>query len=106
MPFKSGNGRDVDKDIVSGLEGEVWGPPDDQADHFGGEDDAHGDPGFALFTETFTESEEFFDEKNNARDDEPFPKVGSVQDQQYPIRNVKQMRPVKDLQIKMISRKI
>jgi hypothetical protein len=48
MPLKLGNRRDVEVDIVPGLEGEVGGPLDDQVHHLGGEDDACGDVALAL----------------------------------------------------------
>ena len=33
VPLKGGNGRNVDEDVVPGLEGEVWRPFDDQGHH-------------------------------------------------------------------------
>jgi hypothetical protein len=48
MPLKLGNRRDVEVDIVTGLEGEVGGPFDDKVHHLGGEDDPGGDVALAL----------------------------------------------------------
>ncbi len=67
MPLKSGNGGDVDENVVSRLESKVRWSPDDQADHSGGEDDAHGDPGFALFAQTPGTSEVLFQPERGQR---------------------------------------
>ena len=48
MPLEGGDGRDVDEDVVAGLEGEVRGPADDQGHNPGGEDDAGRDPALAV----------------------------------------------------------
>ncbi len=48
MPLKLSNRRNVEVDIVAGLEGEVGRPLDDEVHHLGGEDDASGDVALAL----------------------------------------------------------
>ncbi len=48
MPLKLGNRRNVEVDIVAGLEGEVGWALDDEVHHLGGEDDPGGDIALAL----------------------------------------------------------
>jgi hypothetical protein len=54
MPLKLSNRRDVEVDIVAGLEGEVGGPFDDEVHHLGGKDDARGDVALALRRNSWT----------------------------------------------------
>ncbi len=54
MPLKLGNRRDVEVDIVPGLEGEVGRPLDDEVHHLGGEDDPGGDVALALRRNSWT----------------------------------------------------
>ncbi len=48
MPLEGGDGRDVDEDVVAGLEGEVGRTLDGQGHHPGGQNDTGSDPALAI----------------------------------------------------------
>ena len=50
-----------------------------------------------LLAQTVSETIEFFYEEQDAGHDEPFPEVGSVQDQHHPVDDVEQVCPVEYL---------
>ena len=78
VPLKGGNGRNIDEDVVPGLEGKMWRPFDDQRHHFWGQDHARRYPRLALIWQTFGNPSDFFDGKNYRRYNEPFPEVWSM----------------------------
>ena len=98
VPLERGDGRDVDEDVVAGLEGKVGRPLDDQGHHLGGEDDAGGHPGLALVGQALGDPADLLDGKHHRRHDEPLPKVGRVDDQDAPVQDVQEVRPVEYLE--------
>ena len=57
MPFKIGNTRNIQIDVVPRFEGKVWRPLDDQVDHLGGQDHPCHHIGLALLRPRLAEAE-------------------------------------------------
>ena len=81
MPLEKSDAGNVQKDVVSRLEIEVRGLANDQTGDLTGQDDSHCDPRFAFFRESLAHPNTLFDDKEEAGDDEPFPKYGRVQNE-------------------------
>lgn len=98
MPLIQGNDRNIDEDVVSRMEIKVGWPFDDEMGDSGREKNSWANVSFAALSPHPDESEDPLDEVDDARDQKPFPEVGSVEEDEDPEGNVHQMSPVEDLE--------
>ena len=100
MPLKVGNGGNVEVYVVPGLEVKVRRPLYYKVDHFGRQDNSSHNITFAFLTARFAYAEKFFTREHTSRSYEPFPKIGSMNNQQDPEDYVEKVGPIKHLNIK------